>query len=1348
VQALYAHAGPLESVHGQRPLIMPAQRTTPAPAVPRTVRLLRVAANTIVLCVALACVLLLLVRLVAFPRIEAHREAIAAALAARIGQPVAIGSIVTGWDGWNPRLSIRGFTVSDAATAQPVLELPQVDLVVSWTSLPLLDLRLRELVLEGARLAVRRDERGRFHVAGIEIDPQAAGDDTRLSDWLLRQRRIVVHDGLLTWTDERRHAPQLVLDHVELRVEQGFGEHRFGLTGVPPPELAAPLDLRGEFTGASLRDWQSGHARTYLRLDYADLAAWMEWLPPLPVRVDRGKGALRLWFEFAEGEARAMTADVELADVRARFGEALPEAELAHVAGRISARQQEGRRELVTRGLTLVAGDGRVLPATNLTLQLQAPRGSVPAHAELAFDQLALAPLSALAAQLPLPEAWRAELVALAPQGTLRDGRLAFDGPPDDPVRFAATARFAEVGFRARDARPGAAGLTGRFEASEAKGTITLEPHPLTLDLPHVFAAPLAFDTAQAQVQWTRGPDGLAVRIDDARFANADAAGTAAGTWHASAQGPGMIDLRGRLTRATVEPLARYLPLAIDAHVREWLGRALVRGTSNDVELVLQGDLDRFPFAQGQGGNFLVAIKGRGATLDYAGSWPQITDVDAEVRFENARMTIDAARGRVLGAAIGRTRVEIPDLRAHPALLRVEGTAQGATRTFLDFIGHSPVDRMIDGAIQGVQASGDGRLALRFELPLSLDRVTVAGEYEILGNDIRWPGAPPLAKVTGKVAFNNDEVQARDVSVETLGGPARVSITAADANVRLAASGNASVAAVRGEYDVPLLDRASGNADWRLELERTASGTAWTLDSSLEGMALDVPAPLGKAAAAGVPLRVASRPGRTAREDSLTVDYGSVARIVVHRVPGESPRVDRALVQVGNAIDRTADAERRGIWIRAALPAVNVDDWLAWQRATRAPQATGTAGGALALEGVDLDAGVVQAMGRRFEALKVTGRRNGEDWRLELAGRDIQGTATWQAATASQPNGRVVARLARLVPPAAGDLPTWAGAPEEPARPATAANPWPAIDLTAESFHRRGHDVGRLAIAAEPSGRDWQIRKLALVNDAGRIDAEGVWRGGRSPQTRLDVKVDVREAGRFLARFAMPDAIRGAPTTIEGQLSWAGAPSDFDYPSLSGNFRVQAGAGQFLKVDPGVGRLLGVLSLQALPRRISLDFRDVFSEGFAFDSASGTVRIQNGVMHTDALRLAGPAASVSIGGDVDLARETQKLQVRVQPALSTSVSAGAAALFLANPLLGAAVGAGTFLAQRMFNNPIEQLFSYEYAVTGSWDDPQVQRVRRVGLPETSTASSAPSPASPPVEGPPPPPANPPSEGKP
>jgi uncharacterized protein YhdP len=270
---------------------------------------------------------------------------------------------------------------------------------------------------------------------------------------------------------------------------------------------------------------------------------------------------------------------------------------------------------------------------------------------------------------------------------------------------------------------------------------------------------------------------------------------------------------------------------------------------------------------------------------------------------------------------------------------------------------------------------------------------------------------------------------------------------------------------------------------------------------------------------------------------------------------------------------------------------------------------------------------------------------------------------------------------------------------------------WPAVDLVADTLFKKGRALGKLELLAQPSGTDWQIQKLALANDAGRIDAKGWWRNaaGRS-RTSLDVVVDVKEAGAFLGRFGWPDAVKSSPTKIEGKVSWAGGPGEFDYPSLAGDFTLRSGAGQFTKLDPGVGRLLGVLSLQALPRRISLDFRDVFSAGFAFDSVAGDVRMDKGVMHTDDLRLTGPAAAVNIAGDVDLAHETQSLNVRVQPSLSTGVSAGAAVLFIANPLIGAAVGAGTLLAQKMLNNPFDQLFSYRYAVSGSWDDPVVSRI--------------------------------------
>src|SRR5205814_9551135 len=114
---------------------------------------------------------------------------------------------------------------------------------------------------------------------------------------------------------------------------------------------------------------------------------------------------------------------------------------------------------------------------------------------------------------------------------------------------------------------------------------------------------------------------------------------------------------------------------------------------------------------------------------------------------------------------------------------------------------------------------------------------------------------------------------------------------------------------------------------------------------------------------------------------------------------------------------------------------------------------------------------------------------------------------------------------------------------------------------------------------------------------------------------------------------------------------------------------------------------------------------DLCGEGLAFDEITGDVRIQNGIMKSDNLKIIGPSARVSIVGETDIAHETQKLRVRVQPTLSGTVSVGAAALLLANPVLGAAVGAGTLFAQTAMKDPIEQMFAYEYVVSGNWSDP-------------------------------------------
>jgi uncharacterized protein YhdP len=185
-----------------------------------------------------------------------------------------------------------------------------------------------------------------------------------------------------------------------------------------------------------------------------------------------------------------------------------------------------------------------------------------------------------------------------------------------------------------------------------------------------------------------------------------------------------------------------------------------------------------------------------------------------------------------------------------------------------------------------------------------------------------------------------------------------------------------------------------------------------------------------------------------------------------------------------------------------------------------------------------------------------------------------------------------------------------------------------------------------------------------------------------------------------------------------------GNPQSIDYPSLTGNLKLDAKQGQFSKIEPGIGKLLGILSLQAIPRRITLDFRDIFSDGFAFDQITGNVDIARGVMTTSDLKIDGPSAKVEIGGSANLVSETQNLRIRVLPTIGEGVSLAGALLI--NPIVGLA----TLVAQKILKDPLSQMLAFEYGVTGTWDDPKVEKLRGEQPADTNAAGPPHAPARP------------------
>jgi uncharacterized protein YhdP len=398
--------------------------------------------------------------------------------------------------------------------------------------------------------------------------------------------------------------------------------------------------------------------------------------------------------------------------------------------------------------------------------------------------------------------------------------------------------------------------------------------------------------------------------------------------------------------------------------------------------------------------------------------------------------------------------------------------------------------------------------------------------------------------------------------------------------------------------------------------------------------------------------------------------------------------------------------ERRGIAVSGTLKQVNVDAW----RPLLAGLA-GTGKGAMASPSLDLRIAQVDVIGRSFTDVVVKTTALPGGWDGSISSKEVSGDLSWR----SQGKGRLVARLSRInLPPAQATQAVLQQAKVDDAE-------LPALDVTVDSFLLADRALGRLQLVARPEGRDWRIDRLRIVNPDATFQMDGLWQSWMAqPRTQVNVRLDIADGGKLLARLGYAEGVRGAAGRIEGPLSWAGSPQDLDVATLGGVLTVDISKGQFLTLEPGVGRLLGVFNLQSLPRRIALDFRDVFSEGFSFDEVAGSMRITGGAGRLEGFRIQGPSARVLMTGEVNLARETQNLQVRVTPVLGDSLA-------LAGAILGGPVaGLASFLVQRVLKDPLAQLATFDYAVTGTWAEPTVARVPRPD-PGNAPASSVPPP---------------------
>jgi len=1117
----------------------------------------------------------------------------------------------------------------------------------------------------------------------------------------------------------------------------------------------------------------------------------------LDARVREGNGALRVWADVDDGQIAGGTADLALLQVDASLGKSLEPLVLRAVTGRLAGRMTPEALEFSTTGLQFQTSDGMRWPGGNLWFQHLPAKGRIAERGALRADRLDLSALAMIADRLPLDDKARKTIDGLAPRGLVERIDASWQGALGAPEKYQARGRVSGFGVASRAAEtataapapappashssapaaahaaaapsphpagaPGVRGATIDFDVTQAGGSAALTIAKGALDFPGVFEEPvIPVDQLSAQLVWKVDGDKSQLQVSGLKFANADAEGEAQASWRtsdpASSSGrsrfPGVLDLQGKLTRADGTRVFRYLPQHIPKETRDYVRDAVQKGSASAVDFKVKGDLYDMPFTDPKQGDFRIAARVADVHYAYvppvAGSaknWPALTGLSGELVFERAGMLVRNARGRVAGAPgleVIKAEAQIPDMGHHAAMLKVDAQAKGPLAELLR--AGSPLAGEAGPTLAKARATGSADYRLRLELPLAaMDKAKVQASVALADNDIQLlPEAPTLGQARGTLNFTEGGFSLAGVQARALGGALRIEGAArwgTTQELSLRAQGSASAEGLRAAREVDWLARlakhATGSTPYTAAFSMRDGASEFSLTSSLQGLGLQLPAPLAKPAEETMPLSVEKKivlretraNGSPLLHDRFSIELGRVGSAsYVRDISGSESRVLRGGIGIGLTAGESAAAPERGVLANIQLGRIDVPAWQALFGDTTGKPAEASEGGddassylptVLVVRAQELAVG-----GRTLHSVVMGGTRDGALWRANIDAAELNGYAEYRSAQA----GRLYARLARLKIAPSTATAVESLLDEQP-------SDLPALDIVVDDFELLGRRLGRAEIDAVNrggAGREWRLNKLSFTTPEASFAAQGAWaaapagtaagpRGRGEPRrTTMDFKLDIADAGGLLGRFGMKDVVRAGRGRLEGQVHWSGSPFALDYPSLGGQLKIDVESGQFLKADPGIAKLLGVLSLQALPRRLTLDFRDVFSQGFSFDFLRGDAKVNQGVASTNNLQMKGVNAAVLMDGSADIAHETQHLRVVVVP----EINAGTAALVAT--AINPAIGLGTFLAQMVLSRPLIAATTQEFQIDGTWADPKIVKMPRRLLPEALGAPAAPT----------------------
>lgn len=1225
------------------------------------------------------------------------------------------------WRSFSPELVLSGLRLHLQREPEVAVRLREgrvrLDVLGSLLTASLQASRLQLVALD---LPLQLGADGRLRLQGF------SGGTGELGQWVkdlvLNIEHLALTDNQLAVTLPGGDVRDLAVD-LQLRRD---GSRRELVGSLLTRASGTRVDLVAHALGDPLEpDTLEGEA--YLRAIGADLATLEGWLPRERLRGIRASGELdaEVWLSWREGEpeleTRVSGRGLRVAgggEGAGHGGRKAWEFPLDHLGFAASVQREDNSWSVYTRDVAMARGDIDLLvPRLQLDLWGDSLR--------LRGEEVPLGPVTALYAAFPATHPALSEALATLDAGA-RLGRVEFSL---DDVRAPArgwqlAANFSEFHVQSWRGAPGMRSGEGFVRLSPGEGRVILDSRQFSMDFPTVYDHSLDYDDIHGTVDVAWGAGALTLR-SGLITATGDE-GTSRALFglrvpFTETRAGVEMDLLVGLKESSAGYRHKYLPSVLHPKLLDWLRDGPGEGAVNQGAFLWRGSLrrDAAPLRTVQ-----LFFDISDASVTYQPDWPALSGLEGLVLIDDTDVSVWADRARLYDSSLESLSAEAWMTPNRDMRLAVSGRMQGPAADGLRLVRESPLAELSGHVFDEWALTGNLQTRLALELDLveggAAPRVQVATQLE--GGDLEIaPLDLSVQAVSGAVNYDSDTgFSSRDLVGRLWGEPIEANLAreastgpvgeGAGDGLRVELAGRLDAeplqawlglggrSLARGIAPVTAVVRAGGGATPTL---RVASG--------LEGMALNLPAPLGKTADESLPLDLGLALAGPGRRFDLAL--GRRLDMALLLGADANPLGGEVALQ-----DTAAEPEAGRLRLSGHTAVIDSRQWRDLLRGLSADTAGVQANVLPAIIVDDLLVDTLTVGGAKLNAVLLNARqRDDGGWRVRAETDWLQGTVELEPGLE-----RGAVRLSHLE---LDGLSALGGGDAGPVQ----TGAFPQLAVRADSITRGGRPLGHLQF--ELRSTPWAVRAASISGEIAGLTlspespGELLWRRGAeagNSRSSLSARLDFEDLGDVFQKLGYEQILETDDGHFDLALDWPGAPQDFALAAIAGRLNIDVDSGRFLDASAGASgtlRVVSILNLAEIVRRLSLTH--MFESGIPFDDVDGEVFFHSGTIEVPSLAVRGASSSFAFSGISPI--DSRRLDGELVATLPVANNLPWVAALTA----GLPVAAGVFVVSKVFEQQMNRMTSAVYSVEGNWDDPEVRfsRIFDTGRQRTPVAEA-------------------------